>query len=249
MKKTRSQRLAEPFLYSDFKDALGCLREALVSAPAYCLLLGDSGTGKTTLLSTLQSRLDLRRFQVIYLCHGQPSPSGLTRLLAERLHLPVRRTRTETSPLLIQTLRNLPTRVLLWIDEAQTLREDTLHELRLLSEADLDGPPLFSVLLSALPDFKDRLLSPRLFPLWRRLSPQVTLTGLRQEELAGFLEHVLGKKAPERFSREALLNIFELSHGVPALVKLFTSECIKAYPKGEITAELAGEILDRFYRH
>ena len=248
MKKIRRPRLAKPFLYGDFKDAMDYLREALSARPAYCLLLGDSGTGKTTLLRSLRRKLDKRRFQIIYLCHGQPSPSGLTRLLAERLHLPVRRTRTETSPLLVQTLRNLPTRLLLWVDEAQTLRDDTLHELRLLSEADLTGPPLFSILLSALPEFRDRLLSPRLFPLWRRLSPQVTLTGLRQEELAGFLEHVVGKKEPERFSREALLNIFELAHGVPALVKSFTAECIKAYPEGKITAAMAGEILDRFYR-
>jgi type II secretory pathway predicted ATPase ExeA len=247
MKQTRRDTPAEPFLYHDFEDALRCLREALTTAPAYCLLLGDSGTGKTTLLRTLQARLDLRRFQIVYLCHGQPTPSGLTRLLTERLHLPVRRTRMEASPLLVQTLRNLPTRLVVWIDEAQTIHDDTLHEIRMLSEADLDGPPLFSVLLSALPDFKNRLLSPPLFPLWRRLSPRVTLNGLQQEELIPFLGHVLGKKPAARFSPEALLNAFEVFHGIPALMQSFAAECIKTYPEGDITAELAADVLDRLY--
>jgi hypothetical protein len=52
----------------------------------------------------------------------------LARVLAEALHLPLRRTRAETSRLLVQTLRNLPTRLLFFIDEAQLIRDDTLHE-------------------------------------------------------------------------------------------------------------------------
>jgi len=93
----------------------------------------------------------------------------------------MRQTRAETSRLLVQTLRNLPTRLLFWIDEAQSMRDDTLHELRLLSEADLEGPPLFSVLLSALPDLKDRLLAsppiPSLAPDYNSGQPHRALAG------------------------------------------------------------------------
>jgi general secretion pathway protein A len=234
----------EPFLYRDFQEALRRLKTSLTRSPAYALLLGESGTGKTTLLRALKAALDRRRFQVLYLCHGRPSPTGLTRVLADALRLPLRRSRAETSRLLVQTLRDLPTRLLLWIDEAQLIHEDTLHELRLLAEADLDGPPLFSVVLAALPDLKDRLLAPQLFPLWRRIGARVLLTGLVREEIAPFLAHALGKDSAGRFSPEALAALFEQARGVPALVQSFAAECLKARPQGQLTAESVAQALD-----
>jgi len=234
-----------PFMYEDFQQALDSLKRTLVRAPAYALLLGDSGSGKTTLLRTLAAKLDRRRFQILYLCHGRPSPSGLARVLAEALHLPLRRTRAETSRLLVQTLRNLPTRLLFWIDEAQLIHEDTLHEIRLLAEADLDGPPLFSVLLTALPELKERLLAPQLFPLWRRIRTKFTLTGLRRGELERFLVHSLGKDSATRFEPPALDAIFEQGRGLPALLCDFADECLTAHPKGPISPEQVAAVLDR----
>ena len=238
-------RTPQPFMYEDFQQALDTLSVALAQAPVYALLLGDSGSGKTTLLRTLAAGLDRRRFHVLYLCHGQPSPSGLARVLAEALHLPLRRTRAETSRLLVQTLRNLPTRLLFFIDEAQLIRDDTLHEIRLLAEADLEGPPLFSVVLSALPELKDQLLAPQLFPLWRRIRPKLTITGLRRAELEGFLDHSIGKGTADRFEAQALDAIFEQGRATPALLVAFVESCLKAHPKDTISAEQVAAVLDR----
>jgi len=238
-------RTPQPFMYEDFHQALDALTEALAQGQAYALLLGDSGSGKTTLLRTLAAGLDRRRFQVLYLCHGQPSPSGLARVLAEALHLPLRRTRAETSRLLVQTLRNLPTRLLFFIDEAQLIRDDTLHEIRLLAEADLDGPPLFSVVLSALPELKDQLLAPQLFPLWRRIRPKVTLMGLRRAEMEPFLAHCIAPDTAARFESQALDAIFEQGRGTPALLATYVLGCLKAHPEGTITPAQVAAVLDQ----
>jgi len=235
----------EPFPYQDFQQALATLKTALVHASVYALVLGESGSGKTTLLRALADRLDRRRFHVLYLSHGQPSPSGLVRLLAETFHLPLRRTRSETSRLLVQTLRHLPTRLVLALDEAQPLSDETLHEIRLLAEADLDATALFSVVLSGLPELKERLLAPHLFPLWRRMRPRVCLTGLRREELAPFLVHHLGKETPARFDPAALDALFEQARGLPALIHDGAQDCLKACPKGLIGASHVADALDR----
>lgn len=237
-------RISQPFMYEDFQQALDSLTEALEQGAAYALLLGDSGSGKTTLLRTVAAGLDRRRFQILYLCHGQPSPSGLARVLAEALHLPLRRTRAETSRLLVQTLRNLPTRLLFFIDEAQLIRDDTLHEIRLLAEADLNGPPLFSVVLSALPELKDQLLAPQLFPLWRRIRPKLTITGLRRGELEGFLDQCIRDNTAVRFEADALDVIFEQGRGTPALLIDFAESCLKVHPQGTINAVQVTAVLD-----
>jgi len=226
-----------PFLYHDFQRATNILLSAVRRHNPYILLLGDSGSGKTTLLRHLQTKLDKQSFTVLYLCHGRPSPSALARVLADALHLPIRKTRAETSRLLLATLKNLPAKLLLWIDEAQLIHDDTLHELRLLSEADLDGPPLFCVILSALPQLKERLLAPDLFPLYRRIGARIRLQGLLHEEITPFINHVLGKTTSGRFSTEALDVIFEQARAVPAIVKSQVEFCLENHKNQKSTID------------
>jgi type II secretory pathway predicted ATPase ExeA len=223
-----------PFLFQDFRNAAAALLDSMRKHHPYVLLLGESGCGKTTLLRHLQSKLDKRSFSVLYLCHGRPSPSALARVLADALHLPIRRTRAETSRLLLSTLKNLPAKLLLWIDEAQLIHDDTLHELRLLSEADLDGPPLFCVILSALPQLKERLLAPDLFPLYRRISTRVRLRGLLHEEVAPFIDHALGKQTTQHFSPQALDVIFEQARAIPAIIKSHALVCLENHKNTKI---------------
>lgn len=240
----RHTGLADAYLYRDFSEALKRLKNALTRGPGYTLLLGESGTGKTTLLRTLEDGLDQRRFQVLYLCHGRPSPTGLSRVLAGTLHLPVRRSGAETSRSLAQTLRGLPTRLWVWVDEAQLLSEEALQELRLLAEADLKSPPLFGVVLSGLPELKERLLAPGLFSVWRRIATRVTLTGLVREEMAPFMAHGVGKEAAARFTADALSALFEQGRGVPGLVHAYGVECLRVCAPGPITPEGVAEALD-----
>jgi general secretion pathway protein A len=234
----------KPFFYHDFEAALKRLENDLRKGPCYALLIGESGTGKTTLLRTLLSRLDQRKYNIIYLCHGRPSPSALSRVMAHKFHFPLKYTRAETSQLLLQSLQNLPTKPFLWIDEAQMMPDDTLHEIRLLSEADLMGPPLFSVLLCGLPPLKDKLLNPDLFALWRRINPKLYLTGILHQEFDAYIKHRFGTESASRLDKESWLHIFEQSRGIPALVDLIIGECLKAVESGPISKKTVCVIID-----
>jgi general secretion pathway protein A len=232
----------EPFVYSDFEEAKRELLGAVARGPLYGLLIGLSGTGKTSLLREVARALDRHRFQVHYLAQSKTSSGGVARFLCEALHLTPRRSHVQTLSAMAEYLRTLPFRVLVFVDEAQLLAEDTLQELRLLAESELDSPPLFSVLLSGLPELKRKLDTPSLFPLKRRLSLRLELRGLKAEEVAPFLRERFGKL---RFSPESVSLLFERARGVPALLEDLARFALERHRDQEpLSREQLGEILE-----
>jgi len=230
-------------IYSDFNDAKAKLLAALYRGPFYALLIGASGTGKTSLLHRVATLADRHRNQILYLAGSQTSSPGLGRYLADVLHLTQRRSHAEMLRILTQTLRESPARLVLFIDEAHLLPEATLQEARLLAESDLDSPPLFSVVFSGLPELKTKLDAPALFPLKRRLTLRLELTGLKKDEVQPFL--VARLAGAERFSADAILAIFERARGIPALVENLADLCLRAVPgKEPVVLEAIEEVLE-----
>ena len=223
----------KPFVYSDFDDAKRRILKTIPAGPFYGLLTGASGTGKTSLLREVAASLDRHRFQVHYLAQSRASSAGLGRFLAETLHLTPRRSHTETLRAMAQALRALPFRILLFVDEAHLLPDEALQEVRLLAESELDSPPLFTVFFSGLPELKGRLEAPALFPLKRRLSLCLSLSGLKKDELEPFLLCRLGEAPSGRLGAEVLAAIFERARGIPALVESFSRRCLEEIPEGE----------------
>jgi hypothetical protein len=71
------------------------------------------------------------------------------------------------------------------------------------------------------------------------------VTGFRRGELAGLLDHSIGKGTADRFEAQALDAIFEQGRGTPALLVAFVESCLKAHPQGTISAEQVAAVLDR----
>lgn len=232
-------------VYSDFEAARDRLAKAIPAGPFYGILTGPSGSGKTSLLREVASALDRHRFQSHYLAHSGTSTSGMGRFLSEILHIAPRRFHTETLHATSQTLRSLPFRLILFVDEAHLLDDDALQEVRLLAESELDAPPLFTVLFSGIPELKKRLDAPFLFPLKRRITVRLELTGLKQDEVAPFLSLRLGEEASSRLSTDLLPVIFERTRGIPALVESLARLCLEGVPeKAQVTLEAVQEVIE-----
>jgi len=231
--KTNLSARKKPVVYSDFEAAKLEILAATQRGPFYGVLTGSSGTGKTSLLREVAAALDRHRFQVHYLAHSKTSTAGIGRFLAEVLHLSQRRSHTETLRAMAQALRALPFRILLFVDEANLLGAETLQEIRLLAESELDSPPLFTVLFSGLPEFKQKLEAPALFPLRRRISLRLELNGLKKDELLPFLALRIGENQAARLPGEAIAAIFERARGVPALVESLATRCLESVSEQE----------------
>ena len=210
---------ATAFPYRDYERALRLLLSALGRGPFYALVTGKTGSGKTSLKDDVRASLDSHRHQLLYLsATANASSVGLARFLAQTFRVTPKRSFLETVVDLVAALKAHPTQVLLWLDEADQLPHDTLAELRGLLESDGKSRPIFSVVLSGLPELRSVLDAPAFFPLKRRLDLRCVLEGLRRDELGPFLLHRFGTPGAARFPEHLLDELFERTLATPALL-------------------------------
>ena len=76
-----------PFPFKDFMRAKEDLGSALVDDDeVYAMLTGETGTGKTALLSELHSQLDRSRYRVLYFSEARKlGAAGLIKVIGESL--------------------------------------------------------------------------------------------------------------------------------------------------------------------
>ena len=199
---------------------------------------------KSSLLRHVAADIDRHRTQVVYIAQAGLRPVAIGRLLAQALHVGAKRTHAETQRALGQVIRDQPQRLVVLLDEAQRLPAETLDDVRLLAEGELDRPrPLFSIVFAGPPELRERLDAPELFGLKRRIGVRLELVGLKAEEARPFLDHRLGREAAERLSPDALALLFERSRGVP-LLEAYASTALEHGGAGVIGKDQVADALD-----
>jgi type II secretory pathway predicted ATPase ExeA len=214
-----------------FEEALGRLRFS-VELDAIALLVAESGCGKSLLLGQLADELQQTDFSVLYFAHSTTGPFGLINVLARKVGLAPRRSRSETADLLMERMLDGERRHLLVIDEAHQLPDATLDDIRLLTIADFDRKTPFLLLLAGQPILDERLAEPVHYALDQRITTIARLLPLSQEETRDYLDTRLaaaGAKRQPVFDDDALGALFDGAAGVPRRINtLATSALIVA---------------------
>src|SRR6202171_2600085 len=174
------------FLYESdqHKEALARLEYA-VEEKELALLVGDIGSGKTTLSRALIDRIGEAR-PVILLINPRLTPVQLLRSIASGLGIQPARYRNELLDQIHAKLFELyesGREPVLIIDEAQLIpSKATFDEIRLLTNFQLDDQNLLSVLLIGQPELEVRLERAHYAPLRQRIGMRYRLGPLSLEE-------------------------------------------------------------------
>jgi general secretion pathway protein A len=210
---------------SQHQEALSGLIYSVCTRPGLTLLLGEAGTGKTTLLYSLLSLLEKRRFvtamstnpnltsqefyDLLILKFGVQCDSPLKSRQLAALEATLRRNRADGRP------------SVLIVDEAQRLPAELLEETRLLLNLETPREKLLEIIMSGQPELGDVMQRPDLRQLKQRISCICKLRPLTQEEFKEYLSHRLTRAGlPNQtiFPETALELIYEYTQGIPRLI-------------------------------
>ena len=239
------------------REALGNLRYGLTSPRGLTLLLGNAGTGKTTLLQTTVAGLNGAGIKVVLLSNPTMSRAEFYEFLTEGFGLtPEAR---HSKPRFLAELRDqLQARAFrgefsaLVLDEAQSLSYELLEEVRLLSNIETPTQKLLNVVLAGQPELAERLNEPGLRQLKQRISLRCELTSLDLPETAAYVAgrlRIAGGSPAAIFSREAVLAIHEASAGVPRTINVVADNALIggfALQQKPVSRQLVEEVMRDF---
>jgi len=216
------------------KEALARLEYA-VEEKELALLVGDIGSGKTTLSRALIDRIGDSR-PIILLINPRLTPTQLLRAIAQGLGIEPPRMRNDLLDGIHTKLFELyeaKREPLLMIDEAQLIpTKATFDEIRLLTNFQLDDQNLLSVILIGQPELDKRLARDAYEPLRQRIGLRYSLGPLSLQETIQYIDHRIrvagGARNP--FNRAAMEEIHTVSGGIPRLINtLATTALLDAF--------------------
>lgn len=222
---------------------------SLSNSEGFIKIVGEVGTGKTMLcrkvLNTLEEDKD--NYVTAYIPNPVLSPKGLFLAFAEELNIPVdqdvghhRLLKAITEKLVEQSAANK--QVVLFIDEAHAMPEQTLEALRLLTNIETEQVKLFQVVLFAQPELDILLSQPSLRQLRQRITFSFEIEALDRDGVERYVVHRLataGYNGPFLFSKRALDFLYRASEGIPRVINILCHKALMvAFGKGERTVQL-----------
>lgn len=245
------------FLTPSHREALSSLEYGMSARTGVTVLIGEAGTGKTTLIrATLEAR-DPGKTKAIYLNNPTLSRSEFLEFLAGEFGLPAELALSKTRLLkelevaLVDLHREKVTPALI-IDEAQSLPHELLEEIRLLANIETVQDKLLPIVLAGQPELAERLNHPSLRQLKQRVGLRCQLRQLNLAETGAYITArlaVAGGQAATVFTREAVMIIHERSQGIPRLVSVICHNALIsgfALSQRPITASVVREVCEDF---
>jgi general secretion pathway protein A len=216
------------YLASRHREALSNLRYGLTTQRGFTLLLGEAGTGKTTLIRTVLEDLQPDTAECVLLSNPTLTRTEFLEFLADGFQLGANSNQSKTR-LLVELRRHLENRhvagqfTALVLDEAQSIPYELLEEVRLLSNIEASSAKLLNVVLAGQPELAERLNEPELRQLKQRVSLRCELRPFDLRETAAYVAgrlRIAGGNPVEIFTREAVTAIHEISQGLPRTINV-----------------------------
>jgi type II secretory pathway predicted ATPase ExeA len=198
------------------------------------LLLGDAGTGKTTVVRAALAEEKRPENRNVLLTNPTLTRAEFYEFIARGFGLG-ETCATSKAKFLTEFQRDVYERhtagglTTLIIDEAQSLPYELLEEVRLLANIETSTVKLLNLVLVGQPELADRLNEQSLRQLKQRITLRAHLTPLDLKETAAYIAgrlRIAGGNVSEILTKKAVLAIHETSSGLPRIINVLTDNAL-----------------------
>jgi general secretion pathway protein A len=215
-------------------EILATLLYGITSQKGLMALVGDVGTGKTTLCRALLRELP-DTVQSALVLNPHLSDADLIGTILDDLGVERRgATKGELMAALSQHLLAIGSEgktALVIVDEAQQMSVESLEQIRILSNFETATRKLLQILLVGQPELEEKLKLNELRQLDQRIGIRCYLKPLPRKETYRYVEHrlrVAGLLGALPFTRGALATIYKYSRGIPRVINLVCDRALMA---------------------
>lgn len=216
------------------------IRFGLGQGEGFIIVVGEVGTGKTMLLRFLTGDLTEKYDTALILSPHFTPKELLLAILRDIDSVDVSGSEYSLDDLLrilneyLYELSKRERKLLVIIDEAQNLPEESIEQLRLLSNFESDKQKLLQIILVGQPELQEKLEKKNLRQFLQRVSIMETLNPLSKEETTLYVHFRFRIAGNEnlRLTKTARTTLWRYTNGVPRLINRIMSRALLiAYAK------------------
>lgn len=244
------------FLSPTHKEALASIIYGIEQRKGFISIIGEVGTGKTTIIRSYLERIDRTKIKPVYVFNSNVSIKELLKTFFQEMEIAPRSDKLDdlfrqVHEVLIEEYRKENVIVLI-VDEAQNMPIETLEQLRVLSNLETTNDKLIQIVLVGQPEFAHKLNLHKLRQLKQRISIQAKINPLSVKESYQYIHHRLAQvtlRDDKIFSKGALKHIVRHARGIPRSLNILCDNALIAgygAQKNPVPAWIAKQVIAEF---
>jgi general secretion pathway protein A len=242
------------FLSPTHKAALGAIIHGIEEGYGFVEIIGEVGVGKTTIIHAYLERADHQQFRTISIVNANVSSRALLKFLLREFGIDFEADEPFDMIARLQQIlfeeHEQGRKVVLIIDEAQSMPVETLDHLRILSNLETPTEKLLQIVFVGQPELMHKLDLKALRALKQRVVLRVTMEPLSDEQSLAYIYYRLAKVATTLepiFTQSALKLIVATAKGTPRILNTLCTNVLIAgfgYRQNPITVGTVREVIN-----
>ncbi len=221
-------------------DALAHLLYGISESGGFIQLTGEVGTGKTTLIRSVLEQLP-EKADIALILSPQLTTLEFLATIVQELHCAAPAERTVKAHIDVLNAHLMQAhaegrRVVLIVDEAQTLSPELLEQVRLLTNLETSKQKLLQIILIGQPELRELLDRPEMRQIAQRITGRYHLEPLQKDDTRAYVSHRLRVAGAQSdiFTKRAIDALYKHSRGIPRLINVIADRALlAAYTKDQ----------------
>jgi general secretion pathway protein A len=243
------------YLSHELREVLAIINFGIIERRGFVLLVGEPGTGKTTLINSVMDQLQTN-IHFAYIFNPALDFNDLLHTVLTEFEIVIKdenlsksKAMNKLNSFAIEQFEKEKNIVII-VDEAQYLEGKTLENLRLLSNLETRKHKLIQIILAGQPELETTLSHPKLRQLAQRIGHRCRTNSFDVKDTYEYIDHrlkVAGYDGPQLFGNKAKKLIWTNSRGIPRMINIICDNALLigfATNKKRIDSSIINEVIE-----